>query len=137
MIGIYGNSLEEAYYSSPQVDSDGQPLNGKNKYEIRFENGNLPPVKLFWSMTMYKLPERLLVDNEIDRYSIGDRTKGFKPAEDGSLTIYIQSTAPEGDKKANWLPAPEGPFFMVGRFYGPEASLMDGSYKMPAPKLVK
>jgi len=137
MIGIYGNSLEEAYYSSPQVDSDGKPLNGKNRYEIRFEKGKLPPVKLFWSMTMYKLPERLLVDNEIERYSVGDRTEGLKLAKDGSLTIYIQSTAPEGDKKANWLPAPEGPFFMVGRFYGPEASLMDGTYKMPVPKRVQ
>ena len=136
MIGIYGNSLEEAYYSSPQTDASGRPLNGKNKYEIRFEKGEMPPVKLFWSITMYKLPERLLAANEIDRYSIGDRTDGFKQAEDGSLTIYIQNKPPEGDKKSNWLPAPEGPFFMVGRFYGPEESLMNGSYKIPAPRHV-
>ena len=133
MMGIYGNSVEEAYYSAAQLDSDGRPLNGKYKYEIRFEKGNLPPVKLFWSMTMYKLPERLLVDNEIDRYSIGDRTKGFEPAEDGSLTIYVQSTPPEGAKKGNWLPSPDGPFFMVGRFYGPERSLWTALTKYPLP----
>ncbi|HHB76391.1 MAG TPA: DUF1254 domain-containing protein, partial [Desulfobulbus sp.] len=120
MIGIYGNSIEEAFYTSPQVDTEGNPLTGKKRYELRFEKGHLPPVNLFWSITMYKLPERLLVENPIDRYSIGDRTEGLKLAEDGSLTIYIQHEPPEGDKKANWLPAPDGPFFMVGRFYGPK-----------------
>lgn len=136
MIGIYGNSQEEAFYTSPSADTEGKPLTGKNNYEIRFEKGHMPPVNLFWSITMYKLPERLLVANEIERYSIGDRTEGFKPAADGSLTIYVQHTGPEGDKKANWLPAPDGPFFMVGRFYGPKPELIDGSYKVPAPKRV-
>ena len=86
---------------------------------------------------MYSYPQRLLVANEIDRYSIGDRTKGFKPAEDGSLTIYVQNKAPEGDKKGNWLPAPAGPFYIVGRFYGPKDSLADGSYKIPPIRKIK
>jgi len=86
---------------------------------------------------MYNLPQRMLVANEIERYSIGDRTEGFKPAADGSLTIYIQSTPPAGDKKANWLPTPAGPFFMVGRFYGPDQALLDGSYKVPGPEPAK
>ncbi|HHD64830.1 MAG TPA: DUF1254 domain-containing protein [Desulfobulbaceae bacterium] len=137
MIGIYGNSLEEAFYTSPQVDTEGNPLTGKNRYALRFEKGHLPPVNLFWSITMYKLPERLLVDNLIDRYSIGDRTEGLKLAKDGSLTIYIQHEPTKGDKKANWLPAPDGPFFMVGRFYGPKPELMDGSYEMPPPERIK
>ena len=136
-MGIYGNSIEEAVYSTWPTDSEGQPLDGKRQYEIRFEAGQLPPVKLFWSVTMYNLPQRLLADNKINRYSIGDRTPGFKPAEDGSITIYVQNASPEGEKKANWLPAPAGPFFIVGRFYGPDETLMDGSYKVPAIQLIK
>jgi hypothetical protein len=50
---------------------------------------------------------------------------------DGLLTRYIQHETPEGGKQANWIPAPAGPFFMAGRFYGAEASLIDGSYKIP------
>ena len=137
MIGIYGNSVAEAFYNTWPLDTDGKPLDGNNKYEIRFDKGAMPPVKLFWSVTMYNLPQRLLVANEIDRYSIGDRTKGFKPAKDGSLTIYVQNEAPEGDKKGNWLPAPAGPFFIVGRFYGPKDSLVDGSYKIPSIRKVR
>jgi hypothetical protein len=55
---------------------------------------------------------------------------------DGSLTFYIQHEAPEGEKRALWIPAPAGSFFMAGRFYGPEASLIDGSYKIPECKWV-
>ena len=55
---------------------------------------------------------------------------------DGSLTLSIQREAPEGGKRANWIPAPAGPFFMAGRFYGPEASLIDGSCKIPEHKRV-
>ena len=50
---------------------------------------------------------------------------------DGSLTLYIQHEVPEGGKGAKWTPAPAGPLFMAGRFYGPEASLIDGLYKIP------
>ena len=131
MIGIYGNSIEEAYYSSFAVDAAGALLDGENAYKLRFPSGGLPPVDLFWSMTMYGLPDRQLVANEIKRYSIGDRTAGLVTAEDGSLTLYIQHDRPEGDEAANWLPAPAGPFFMVGRFYGPQSGLIDGSYAIP------
>ena len=98
MIGIYGNSIEEAYYSSFAVDAAGALLDGENAYKLRFPSGGLPPVDLFWSMTMYGLPDRQLVANEIKRYSIGDRTSGLVTAEDGSLTLYIQHDRPEGDK---------------------------------------
>jgi hypothetical protein len=80
---------------------------------------------------MYKLPERLLTENPIDRYSIGDRTAGLKQGADGSLEIYIQNENPGPDKASNWLPAPKGPFFFVARFYGPQAPLIDGSWKLP------
>ena len=55
---------------------------------------------------MYKLPQRWLVDNPIDRYSIGSATPGLKKAADGSITIYFQAKSPGKDKESNWLPAP-------------------------------
>ena len=88
--------------------------------EVRFEAGLLPPVKLFWSETMYRLPERLLVANSLERYAIGDRTPGLIASSDGSLTPYIQRAQPDGDRAANWLPAPDGPFNCILRMYGPK-----------------
>ena len=136
-LGLYANSIEEAFYSQWVMDQDSKPLSGQNRYVIRFDKGNMPPVKFFWSATLYDLPDRFLVENEIDRYSIGDRTDGLKYEKDGSLTLYIQQEAPEGDKKANWLPAPEGPFFMASRFYGPGKAMIEGSYKIPIIERVK
>lgn len=88
--------------------------------------------QFFWSATLYGLPERLLVDNPIDRYSIGDRTPGLVHDEDGGLTLYVQHTRPNGPQQAaNWLPAPDGPFSVIIRMYGPEASVLDGTWQLP------
>jgi hypothetical protein len=35
------------------VDGIGQRSNGANKYVLHFEKGKMPPVKGFWSLTMY------------------------------------------------------------------------------------
>lgn len=131
MLGIYGNSTEEAVYASQQTGPDGKVLDGNRNWVLRFEPGQLPPVNEFWSITMYNLPERLLVDNPINRYSVGDRTAGLKRGADGSLEIYIQSANPGPEKESNWLPAPKGPFFFVARFYGPRQPAMDGTWTLP------
>ena len=132
MLGIYGNSSEEAFYASQQTGLDGKVLDGRRKWLLRFPAGQLPPVSEFWSITMYNLPERLLVPNPIQRYSIGDRTNGLQLGADGSLEIYIQNENPGPGKAANWLPAPAGPFFFVARLYGPRPAVLDGSWTLPA-----
>jgi hypothetical protein len=138
LVGIYGNSVEEAYYNAYQLDGEGKPLSAKtDRYVLRFAPGELPPVKFFWSITMYSLPERTLVANPLSRYSIGSRTSGFKPDADGGLTLYIQAQSPGADKESNWLPAPAGPFFMIGRFYGPESRILSSDWKEPTLKRVE
>jgi hypothetical protein len=132
MLGIYGNSSAEALYASQQTGPDGTVLDGRRRWLLRFPPGQLPPVSEFWSITMYTLPQRLLVANPIDRYSIGDRTPGLTLAADGSLEIYLQHDNPGPDKVANWLPAPAGPFFFVARLYGPAAAALSGKWQLPA-----
>ena len=134
-MGIYGNSKEEAIYLGYEEDAQGQPLDGAHAYTIRFESGQLPPVQFFWSMTMYDLPGRHLVENPIKRYAIGDRTPGLKRGKDGSLTLYVQRERPSKDKESNWLPAPEGRFNIVARFYGPKPTVLDGTWKLPKAEL--
>lgn len=130
-VGIYGNTKIEAVYGAYQTGPDGRPLDGTKKWVLRYPAGQLPPVNLFWSLTMYNLPQRLLVENPINRYSIGDRTPGLKMGKDGSLEIYLQNESPGADKESNWLPTPKGPFFMVSRMYGPKQPLIDGTWKDP------
>lgn len=127
MLGIYGNNKTEAVYGAWQTG-----LDGTKRWLLRYPAGQLPPVKLFWSISMFNLPQRLLVDNPIQRYSIGDRTPGLKQGKDGSLEIYLQHDSPGTDKESDWLPTPKAPFFLVSRMHGPKQPLIDGTWKEPA-----
>ena len=92
----------------------GQKLDGANRYTLRFAPGQLPPVNAFWSLTMYELPQSLLVANPINRYLINSpMLPQFKRDADGGVTLLIQNESPGKDKEANWLPAPKGPFVDV------------------------
>jgi hypothetical protein len=136
VIGIYANSKAEAMYPVLSIDSDGKPLSGENKYTLTFPAGGLPPVNAFWSVTMYKLPESLLVDNPINRYLINSpMLPNLVKNADGSLTLYIQNSPPQSDKQPNWLPAPPGPFTVFMRLYWPKDEALNGTWQ--PPKLVK
>lgn len=135
-IGIYGNSSQEAIYPAYFVDAEQHPLNGSQAYTLRFAPGKLPPVNAFWSLTMYELPQSLLFANPVNRYLINSAMlPDLKRDADGGITIYVQSSSPGKDKESNWLPAPQGPFFMAMRLYWPKAQALDGRWK--APMLLK
>jgi hypothetical protein len=122
------NLAEEAAYWTTTVDGSGQTLTGAHAYILRFPPGGLPPNHAFWSLTMTIAPG-YLVANPINRYSVGDRS-GLVPGADGSITIYIQHTAPAGHE-ANWLPAPSGNFMLWLRAYQPGAAILNGTYHVP------
>ena len=124
MKGLYGNSIDEAWYG-------GYVGDGSKPSVIYFAKGNLPPAKFFWSMTLYTLPDRLLYANPKNRYSIGNRTNGLTYGRDGSLTIYVGNVSPGADKERNWLPAPAAKYSLVARVYGPSRAAMIGQWKLP------
>ena len=128
---LFALPAEEAVYVIGGQDDQRIPLAGKRRYVVRFEKGKLPPVDAFWSVTMYRMPERLLAPNPSRRYSIGDRTKELKYQPDGSLEIYIQHESPEQDRQSNWLPAPAGDFNLIFRAYLPRHEIQDGTWKVP------
>lgn len=136
VLGIYGNSEAEAIYPVLAVDTVGAPLSGANAYTLRFPPGALPPVNSFWSLTMYKMPESLLVANPIHRYLINSpMLASLTPDPDGGITIYVQNPSPGAGKESNWLPAPEGPFQMILRLYWPKEEALNGTWT--PPKAVK
>jgi len=121
------------------VDSEGKPLNGKNKYTMTFDVNNLPPVTQFWSLPIYN-KDGYFVSNAIDRYTINSFMIDQKELQvaDGKLVIYLQKDKPsDPNQLQNWLPAPADSFRFAARFYGPKMPLVDGSYPMPTPVMVK
>lgn len=138
--GIYGNDAVEAVYPMAKTLADGDILDGsKHDYALTFPAGQFPPVNAFWSVTMYDGKSQLLIKNPIDRYLINSpMLPGMKKNADGSLTLYIQNKSPGADKEANWLPAPDGPIYLVMRLYWPKTEIPsilpagDGTWKPPA-----
>jgi hypothetical protein len=132
VLGIYGNSKLEAMYPMYLVDEANQKLDGSNRYTIRFASDQLPPVNAFWSLTMYEMPQSLLVANPINRYLLNSpMLPQFKRDPDGGLTLLIQNESPGKDKETNWLPAPRGPFVMAMRLYWPKAEATEGKWTAP------
>jgi hypothetical protein len=138
VLGLYGNSKQEAMYPFYGVDADGQPLSGANRYTLRFAAGHLPPVHAFWSLTMYELPASLLVANPLNRYLINSpMLPQLQRDPDGGLTLLLQKESPGADKEANWLPAPEGPFMTALRLYWPKEEALDGTWTEPPVQRLK
>jgi hypothetical protein len=132
VLGIYGNSKEEAIYPAYFVDAHGQPLNGNKRYTLRFAPQQLPPVNAFWSLTLYELPASLLSANALNRHSINSAMlPRLKRDADGGITVHVQHASPGADAESNWLPAPDGPFFCVLRLYWPRPEALDGRWKAP------
>lgn len=128
--GYAGNVPEETVYPNTLTDGDGQRLDGRNRYAIRFEKDDIPPVDGFWSLTLYGWPQARLIENAIDRYALGDRTPGLEYGDDGSLEIVVSHERPAG-REANWLPAPDGPFWLIARLYLPHREVFSGGYALP------
>ena len=130
---MYDNRPEETKYIYTDDDSQGKQLNGQNTYEITFAKDQVPPVRGFWSLTLYN-EEHFFNPNPLGRYSLGTKNKTLKYNTDGSLTLYAGATSPGKDKESNWLPAPNGPFSLYIRAYWADKAILDGTWKPPVVK---
>ena len=138
-MGLYGNSGAEAIYPTYHADSDGRPCDAStNRYRLTFKDGELPPVRAFWSVTMYDAATQLFVPNPLERYLLNSSMMDqFKMEEDGSLILHIGKESPGPALEPNWLPAPDGPFYMVMRLYGPEPEALEGTWTPPQLKILE
>lgn len=136
-VNLYGPGSQvaaEALYFTAQRGPDGKRLNGASRYRLRFPPGQTPPVDAFWSVGLYT-KDFFLYDNEINRYSVTDRTEGIRLAPDGTLDIAIQHERP-ATAASNWLPAPADEFNITVRFYQPRPEVLNKQYKLPPLELV-
>lgn len=131
-VGLGANRPEDAIYPMAPVTGAAQ-FDGSNVYAVHFAKGMTPPVKGFWSITMYD-PQFFFVKNALDKQSISPR-QDFAAGADGSIDLYFSHVRPAGVPESNWLPAPAGPFILMLRAYWPDPappSLLDGSWQPPA-----
>jgi hypothetical protein len=128
-LGLGANLPEDAIYPLNLADDTGKPLDGANKYAIRFDKDAIPPVDAFWSITLYD-PEGFQVATSLNRFAVSSWMP-FKYDADGSLTLYIQNENPSSERQNNWLPAPKGPFNLTMRLYAPKSDALTGVWNPP------
>ena len=129
---IFVNKPNETKYFYQDLDASGARLNGANRYTVTFAKGKLPPVRGFWSLTLYN-EHHFFSPNPLRRYSVGTKNKALMKEPDGSLTIYVQADSPGADKESNWLPAPKGAdFSLYVRAYWPQQAITSGKWMPPA-----
>lgn len=135
---ILGLEAAEAVYFFASVDGNSQPLGDGARYRLHLPQGRLP-ADAFWSITLYEFPKdgppggHYVMDNPLNRYSVGDRTRGLQRNADGSLDILIQPEDPGPAKRSNWLPSPgSNRFVLNARLYQPWPLARDPSWS-PEP----
>ena len=128
---IFVNKNTETKYFYQDLDATGERLDGGEHYTVTFAKGRLPPVKGFWSLTLYNR-YHFFAPNDVKRYSLGTKNKDLKFNADGSLTLYVQADPPAEEKRSNWLPAPDGDFSLYMRAYWPQAEIISGKWTPPA-----
>jgi hypothetical protein len=127
--GLGANLPEDAIYPLNLADENGQPLDGANNYTIHFDKDQLPPVRAFWSVTLYD-NQGFQVANSIDRFAVSSWMP-FKYNADGSLDLHIRHESPGKDDEWNWLPAPDGPYNLTMRLYAPKSDALTGKWNPP------
>ncbi|MGW4274394.1 DUF1254 domain-containing protein [Streptomyces seoulensis] len=129
---IFVNLPGETAYFYQDLDSDGERLTGNRAYTLTFPADGLPPVRGFWSVTLYN-EHHFFHPNDLHRYSLGTKNKTLRPNADGSLTLHASPRPPaDGQDRSNWLPAPDGPFSLYLRAYWPYPPALDGTWQPPA-----
>jgi hypothetical protein len=127
---MFDNRPNETQYFYTDRDAEGAQLRGSNTYAVTFAPGQTPPVRGFWSMTLYN-ERHLFSPNPLNRYSLGTKNQTLKRNADGSLTLYASRKSPGAAHEANWLPAPDGTFSLYIRAYWGEPAILDGSWQPP------
>ena len=125
---IFVNTPAETTYFYQDLDASGEHLDGSNTYTVTFPTGALPPIRSFWSLTLYN-QHHFFHANDLGRYPLGTKNKTLVYGEDGSLTISASAAQPDHEKQlANWLPAREDPFSLYLRAYWPEEAIRNGTW---------
>ncbi len=129
---VFVNRRHETAYYFLEVDADGERLDGRRDYRLRFPPDSLPPARGFWSLTVYDERHSLPADT-VGRHSIGSRSAALAFAADGSLEIAIGPAIGEPTTTLpNRLAAPAGPFSLYLRLYWPEPAAVEGAWTPPA-----
>jgi hypothetical protein len=115
-------------YMAAYKDADGDWLDGATNYKFHVPAN--PPAKAFWSMTLYDISTRCIIQNKIKKADLSSKQK-LQMNSDGSVDLYFGPKAPKG-KESNWVQTkPDEAWFPYFRLYSPTQAFMDQTWVLP------
>jgi len=130
-VGQWGAPPVEASYVQMVKDQNGDILNGANDYSVTFTP---PKVSPFWSVTAYGSRTMLMIANDLNRHSRGDRHVKLHP--DGTVTLRLSHETTGMAEDTNFLPVPNEDFYLVLRMYGGDEDIQAGKFPVPVVQKV-
>jgi hypothetical protein len=116
-------------YLTTYRDANGSALDGGRPYRLRVPPN--PPARLFWSVTLYDIETRCLIQNQAERADRSSRDKLIRNP-DGSVDLIFAPTAPAG-LEPNWIPTtPNRAWYAYFRLFGPLEPYFDRTWSLPA-----
>lgn len=124
-------------------NKEGHAFDGAQSYRLHVPPN--VPAKQFWSVTVYDVDTRCLIQNKEQIADRSSRMPDLLKNADGSVDLYFGPTAPKGPSTAlraglekNWIPTVPGrAWFACFRFYAPLESYFDKTWPLPDIEKVK
>ncbi len=114
-------------YAAAFVDAKKQRLDGSKTYQLHLPPGI--PAKQFWSLVLYDVQTRSMLQTDEPFPSIGSQKGGVVTNADGSVDVYVGPKAPAG-KEGNWVQTwPGKGWSVILRLYGPLQPWFDKSWR--------
>src|SRR5262249_3765368 len=117
------------WYLVAMADKSGRPLEAGRLYKV-----DVPaemPVQQFWALTVYDRATFSFIYSDTNRTTLSSSDLGtMRRNADGSTTLYVGPTAPDG-LASNWIPTAGKRPMPTFRFYGATEPLHTRRFKMP------
>ena len=121
------------------LDSDGNQYDGSKTYKVTLPRGI--PARAFWSLILYDNQSRSMLQTPQRFPRAGSQSYPSPAAEaasNGSTTIYMGPSQPEGVKRGNWIQTdPEKGWFIILRLYSPLESFFTRKWQPSEIELVR
>lgn len=122
-------------YLGAYRDKQGEGFYGSKTYRLRVPAS--VPAKNFWSVTVYDVATRCLIDNPQRQADRSSRQTDLVKNADGSIDLYVGPKAPTGFE-TNWIPSVPGrAWFCYFRLYAPTEAHFNKTWTLPDFDLVK
>ncbi|WED23430.1 DUF1214 domain-containing protein [Vibrio sp. JC009] len=136
MHGMVNGGWGQVYLDNYR-DSNGNGLDGSKHYTLTVR-GDVDYAETFWTVTVYNIENRGIVENDLKRADVGSNVPGTQKNKNGDYVFHFSPTQPKGVAKANWVQTnPDENWFVYFRAYSPSKDFVAQKPETILPNFVE